>query len=148
MAKLWYNGEYKKFKEISPILFGISALILETDKEKFEKLVLSIKMDKEIKEQLERIVMDLNVDDELVTKYYDLEEERRKMNEAILETKKQQFIKEAKEEGIKEGIKEGVLEKEKEVVINMYKENFSNEVISKVTKLSLEEIDKIINDNK
>ena len=32
--------------------------------------------------------MDLNVDDELVTKYYDLEEERRKMNEAILETKK------------------------------------------------------------
>ena len=92
--------------------------------------------------------MDLNVDDELVTKYYDLEEERRKMNEAILETKKQQFIKEAKEEGIKEGIKEGVLEKEKEVVINMYNNNCHIDVICKYTGLTIEEVNKIINNNK
>ena len=61
----------------------MSALILETDKEKFEKLVDDINMDESIKEQLERIVMDLNIDDELVTKYYDLEEEIKKLNNAV-----------------------------------------------------------------
>ena len=104
MADLWYNGEYKKFSDISPILFGLSAMILETDKEKFENLVDSIKMDESIKEQMERIVMDLNIDDELVTKYYDAEEERKKFNEAV----KDRIKREAMEEGIRQGLEEGL----------------------------------------
>ena len=136
MSKLWYNNEYKKFKEISPILFGLSTLILEIDKEKFEKLVNNIKMNNDIKEQLERIVMDLNVDDELITKYYDLDEERKKMNEAILKASRERFVKEAREEGR--------FESKKEIILNMYKENFSLKIISKETNLSIEEIKNII----
>ena len=166
MAKLWYSNEYKKFKEISPILFGISALILETDKNKFEKLVESIKMDKEIKEQLERVVMDLNIDDELVTKYYDLEEERRKMNEAIMDDKIARIEKERKEiwkqEGLKEGIKQGIeqgiekgieqgieqgiLKNKMDMVINMYNKNYDINTIADLTTLTEEEVNKIISE--
>ena len=140
MAELWYSNEYKKFKEISPILFGLSALILETDKEKFENLVDDIKIDKSIKEQLERIVMDLNIDDELVTKYYDLEEERKKLNNAVQER--------IARENFLEGKSEGMHEKQREIVLEMYKENLSIETISKCTKLSVEEIDKLIKTEK
>ena len=138
MAELWYSNEYKKYKEISPILFGLSALMLETNKKKFEHLVESIKMDKDIKEQLERIVMDLNVDDELVTKYYDLEEERKKMNEAVMKDLKVRFKKEGK--------LEGKLEEKKEIVINMIKNNLPIETIANCTNLTLEEVETIIDE--
>ena len=134
MAELWYSNEYKKYKEISPILFGLSALMLETNKKKFEHLVESIKMDKDIKEQLERIVMDLNVDDELLTKYYDLEEERKKMNEAVMKDLKVRFKK------------EGKLEEKKEIVINMIKNNLPIETIANCTNLTLEEVETIIDE--
>ena len=147
MAELWYNNEYKKYKEISPILFELSALILETDKKKFEHLVESIKMDKNIKEQLERIVMDLNVDDELVTKYYNLEEERKKMNEAVMKDAVKRISEEMKVKIEQEAKLQGLEQKEQEVVLNMYKENFSLDVISKITNLSLDEINKIIDNN-
>jgi len=144
MYLLWYNGDYKKYKEISPILFGISALILETDKEKFASLVDDIKMDKNIKEELERIVMDLNVDDELVTKYYDLDEERRKANEAIMEAREKRLIKEVREESLRQGLKQGSIQTKKEMVINMYKKNYQVEDISEISKLTIEEVKKII----
>ena len=144
MSKLWYNGEYKKFKEISPILFGLSALILETDKEKFEKLVDSIKMNKTIKEQLERIVMDLNINDELVTKYYDLKEERKKLYDAIIERK----VKEASEESLKQGIEQGNLEKQREIVLNMHNKNMNYEDIAELTNLQVFEVKEIINNLK
>ena len=144
MSKLWYNGEYKKFKEISPILFGLSALILETDKEKFEKLVDSIKMNKNIKEQLERIVMDLNINDELVTKYYDLKEERKKLYDAIIERK----VKEASEESLKQGIEQGIQENKKEIILNMHNKNMSYEDIAELTNLKVSEVKEIINNLK
>jgi len=140
MAELWYSNEYKKFKEISPILFGLSALILETDKEKFEKLVDDIKMDKSIKEQLERIVMDLNIDDELVTKYYDLEEERKKLNNAVQERiAREKFL-----EGKSKGMQEGIVESKKRIAVKMYKDNYDLEVIAKLTELSIDEVNELI----
>ena len=163
MSMMWYNGEYRNVKEISPILFGLAALILETDKEKFEKLVDSIKMDEVIKEQLERIVMGLNIDDELITKYYDLDEERRKLNEAIKERKLreateeglkigiekgiEQGIEKGIEKGIKQGIKCGLEQKEKEVVLKMHKKKYSVEEISEITGLSIKEINVLTSDN-
>jgi len=140
MAELWYSNEYKKFKEISPILFGLSALILETDKEKFENLVNDIKMDESIKEQLGRIVMDLNIDDELVTKYYDLEEERKKLNNAVQERiAREKFL-----EGKSKGMQEGIVESKKRIAVKMYKDNYDLEVIAKLTELSIDEVNELI----
>ena len=48
------------------------------------------------------------------------------------------------EEGIKEGIKEGSNEKQNEIIINMHNNGLSLEMISNCTKLSKEEIQKII----
>ena len=50
----------------------------------------------------------------------------------------------AKQEGYFEGVEDGIEEKEKQIVMNMYEENISNDIISKVTKLSAYEINKII----
>ena len=54
--------------------------------------------------------MDLNINDELVTKYYDLKEERKKLYDAIIERK----VKEASEESLKQGIQQGIQENKKE----------------------------------
>ena len=140
MAELWYSSEYKKFKEISPILFGLSALMLETEKEKFEKLVDEIKMDESIKEQLERIVMDVIIEDELVTKYYDLEEERKKLNNAVQE----RIARENYEVGKIEGKIEGIEENKKQIAIKMYKDNYALETIAKLTELPIGKVNELI----
>ena len=42
------------------------------------------------------------------------------------------------------GMKKGIASKEKEIVINMYKDGMSLELISKYSNLSLEEVNKIV----
>ena len=167
MANMWYNGEYKKFETVSPILFGLSALMLESEKNKFEKLAREIKMDSQIKEQLERIVMDMNVDDELFTKCYDLDEEREKMYEAMLEWEVEQKVKELEgdirkkyqekyEKKYQEKYKKEYQEKyekeyqenQKELILNMYKQGITLKTIASVTNLDPLEVQKIINSNK
>lgn len=59
----------------------------------------------------------------------------------------QEGIREGIEQGIEQGIQEGVLKNQKEIVLNMYKEKIELDIISKVTKLTLKEIDEIINNN-
>jgi len=132
MYRLWYNGEYKKFKEISPVLFGLAALIIETDKNKFKNITKELKMNKDVKEKIERTVLELNYDDELVTKYYDLEAERHKMYEALVEYE----------------VKEQVEEREKDMITNMYEQNLSIDDISRFTKMPVDKIKEIINKSK
>ena len=55
---------------------------------------------------------------------------------------------EGKEERKKEGKSEGIREKEKEVIFNMHKINIKIEDICKVVKLTKEEVEKIIEENK
>jgi len=156
MANMWYNGEYKKFETVSPILFGLSALMLESEKNKFEKLAREIKMDSQIKEQLERIVMDMNVDDELFTKCYDLEEEREKMYEAMLEWEVEQKVKQKVEQAVSEAVTKAVTKNTKELdekyqenqkllILNMYQQGISIEKIAVIMNLNLEEVKKTIN---
>ena len=57
-------------------------------------------------------------------------------------------ISKGKKEGIKEGKKEGREETIKEIAITMQKEGNSLEFISKIVKLSIEEVNQIIKENK
>ena len=57
-------------------------------------------------------------------------------------------IKEGIKKGIKEGIKEGKREGKKEIAIKMIREKIDEEIISKVTNLSLEEIKNLKNEIK
>ena len=48
--------------------------------------------------------------------------------------------------GIKEGIKEGIEQRTKEMIINMHNKNISVDIISECTNLTIDEINKIINE--
>ena len=52
-------------------------------------------------------------------------------------------LSEAKDEGIKEGIKEGAYDKQIEIAKNLLNENMDIKTISKVTGLSIENINKL-----
>ena len=65
-------------------LFG-SGLRVENEKKEFQKIVDEVPIKTNIKEKIERIVSDMNFDDELIEKYYDLDEEREKMLRATFE---------------------------------------------------------------
>ena len=93
--------------------------------------------------------MDLNINDELVTKYYDLKEERKKLYDAIIERKvkeaSEESLKQGIEQGIQQGIEKGIQENKKEIILNMYNDNVPIEVISKYTNLSIEAVKETIN---
>lgn len=55
------------------------------------------------------------------------------------------YIKEQREEAIKEGLEQGRLEKERTMVLNMLNENIELQMISKISGLSIDEIENIRN---
>lgn len=87
-----------------------------------------------------RRVEELSTDPEFIG-YYDYEESRKRDIEDAKET--------AKEEGYTEGydlgVEQGIEQKEKELIINMKDKGISIELISEISKLSIEEVEKIIN---
>ena len=92
--------------------------------------------------------MDLNINDELVTKYYDLKEERKKLYDAIIERKVKEASEESLKQGIEQGIQQGNLEKQREIVLNMYNKNMSYKDIAELTNLQVFEVKEIINNLK
>ena len=79
-----------------------------------------------------RKVEDLSTDPEFIG-YYDYEQAH------------QDDLEMAEYTGLKKGIEQGIQQNKKEMVINMINEGLELEVISKITKLSIEEIKKISN---
>jgi len=51
-------------------------------------------------------------------------------------------------DGIEQGIEKGIEKTQQEIVLNMHNENYKLEDISKITKLTIEEIENIIKNNK
>ena len=88
--------------------------------------------------------MDLNIDDELVTKYYDLEEERKKLNNAVQERIARENYEVGKKEGKIEGKIEGIEENKKQIAIKMYKDNYDIETIAKLTELPIDKVNELI----
>ena len=101
--------------------------------------------------------MDLNINDELVTKYYDLKEERKKLYDAIIERKVkeaseeslkqgiEQGIQQGIEQGIEKGIEKGIQENKKQIILNMHNKNMNYEDIAELTNLQVFEVKEIIN---
>ena len=55
----------------------------------------------------------------------------------------QNGLRHAREEGIKEGIKEGIEQQKMEIAKEMKKQKYNNEEIQKITKLTIEQIEKL-----
>ena len=56
-------------------------------------------------------------------------------------------IEQGLEKGIEQGLEKGIEKNKREMVIKMYNQNASIDFISKVSELSVEEINKIIEEN-
>ena len=81
--------------------------------------------------------------DEKIRRIAELKEKYIRDEQASLEYAKDEGYKTGKEEGMKAGIEEGMKAGRNEIAKNMLKENLSIELISKLTSLSQEEIEKL-----
>ena len=133
---LWYNHSEELNDPRWRKMAFMGALLLENDKEMFNKLLDDAPNDfSDLKERIRTIMEYLNNDSELVGRYLDLQEE--------LEKTKKSVIKEAKKESFDDGIEQGSKERLFKVVQNMLKNQFKITDIEKATGLSKEEIMKI-----
>ena len=106
--------------------------MLGLDKDDLKKLCK--KKGHEYMEKYMKNVEELNEDSEFVNVI-----SQEKDNEMVINTLKNEAIREGKEEGIKEGIKEGIVETAKALL----KEKISIDIISRTTRLKKEEIEKL-----
>ena len=78
----------------------------------------------------------MNDNEELKLRYYDINEERRRIYEAAIEDSKEM----AREEGIQEGIEQ----KQREMVLNLNHNGVSLDIIAKSSNLTIDEVKAII----
>ena len=139
--KLWYNDEYQgKFEPYEEDLVFLCAAMMVDNQEDFHNIVSMVRMKPEIKDLMEGLVRQMNNDEKLVTEYRTWKEEEELINKAIIEEVRYDSFN----AGIEQGKKEDIEQKEKEMVLNMYEDNASLELISKYTKLTVDEVKKII----
>ena len=70
---------------------------------------------------------------------YDREEEQKIINA----TEKEEGRREGLQQGIQQGIQQGMQDERTKIALNLLKENIDINVISKVTNLTIEEINKL-----
>ena len=119
---------------------------MENEKDKFKEIIKNKLIDKDISTSIERIVLDMNKESFLLfDHFYDLEECLLEEREATIEEEVEKRVKEEVEKTNKKARKEGILETKTDIVLTMYKKQYDLDTISDITKLSKEEIQKIIN---
>ena len=130
----WYNNDVESFEERDRNLIRIGALLTMTNMRDFEACLEEISMNKDIKEDIKDTVCGFSEEEEMLL-YYDKE----KNDEAI----RRGDISLARKEGIKQGIIEGVNRRNIEIARNMLNKNLDIDMISEVTGLTKEEIEKL-----
>ena len=145
LSKLWYSEARFNYPENYQILCGISALMMCTDKSKFESDIRSVPLDEKIRMDIERIVEEMNYDDQLPERYYDRDEEWDRIKRTCIKSEIKEASKKALELGTKQGLKQGANQEKVEVAKKMLKEIDNYDLISKYTGLSIDEIEKLKN---
>lgn len=163
---LWYNKNIKKFTSCEQNIIKIGALHKIENEGEFRKCLGEIEMDEEVKNKIQHDMDEYQQDTELAMVYNIKKHEEfvRRAKEIELDNKKKQIkIKEnevkAKENEVKVKenkvkIKEIKLNEQQEkfrqekitFAKNLLNENMSAEKISKITDLTIEEINKIKNE--
>ena len=136
LSKLWYSEARFNYPENYQILCGISALMMCTDKNKFESDIKDVPLDEKIRMDIERIVEEMNYDDHLPERYYDRDEEWDRIKRTCIKSE----IKEGIQKGIEKGKKEGKKEEKIEIARNMLKKGMDISIISELTNLDVDTI--------
>ena len=144
--KLWYYNTYKsdEFDDHEKDLILLGALLSAKNIEEVDRCLQDINTTLEIKKLIKGVIVKMNNNDEAWGRFYDPEEERKRLNDSALAYSRKRGLKEGKEIGLIEGRKE----REQEMVISLYNQNVSIDIISKASGLSQEEVEEIINNSK
>ena len=105
--------------------------------DEFTECIGEVRTKLTIKDLMERTVDEMKDDEMLWGRFYNKEEEEARIREGIIAEERMEAKKEAREEA-REEVK-------KEMVIKMNEENIQLDTISKVTELTIEEIQNILN---
>ena len=132
--ELWYTEPTNK-------LYSWCKLFLSNNEQELEESREYI-MGKEAGDRLDHEVKKMSQDDEMVYLYTKLSREELERN-TYIEEAKEFGMEEGLKEGLKTGIEKGKIEKQKEIVKELLKINMPIEQISKVTKLSIAEIESL-----
>lgn len=133
--RMWYDKKNEKLIEENKYL-----IMMGLERQELEKL--STKNGKVMKymEELDR----LNRNPEF-WEYMSHEEDERKIRNSLISEAKRKATEEGRVEGLKEGHKEGIKENSIQIAKNMINEKIDISLISKITGLSIDEINKIKN---
>ncbi len=132
--ELWYNKNIENLSEEEQQIVKICALMYIKDKETFERCLEEIKMDEEIKRDIMEAEEDFSSDEEILG-WYGTEEEYEALQEAKMYNREQ--------EAIARGIEQGISKRNIEIVTKMLKENIDVNFISRITGLSVEQINNL-----
>ena len=132
--------ELKKFQYnlLKPDLNCRLKFFTMKDKDNKEEIMSDLVKEKPIMEEVQRKYNNF-IKDRIMMNEYDKRQAYLYGNQIMLEEERRL----GKEEGIKEGIEQGEINKAKDIALNLKNMNMSNEDISRITGLSIEEINKL-----
>ena len=132
--RLWYNKEYQgKFGEFQEDLLLIAVSLMIEKHDEFTECIGEVRTKLTIKDLMERTVDEMKDDEMLWGRFYNKKEEEALIRESIIAEERMEARKEARDEA------------KKEMVLKMNEENIPLDIISKVTDLTIEEIQNILN---
>ena len=148
MYDICYNRgeEINKYDKGMQDIIRLLACNVTNDEEFFVKTLNEVDADSLLKLTMKEMVDDMKNDEELCVLFYDKEEEKKKIWDSIREEYGEMVKKESFDKGLEQGIEQGIEQKEKEMILSMKEEGLNLETISKITKLSIEKIEKILKD--
>ncbi|MEI0488337.1 Rpn family recombination-promoting nuclease/putative transposase [Brachyspira pulli] len=132
--------ELKKFQYnlLKPDLNCWLKFFTMKDKDNKEEIMSDLVKEKPIMEEVQRKYNNF-IKDRIMMNEYDKRQAYLYGNQIMLEEERRL----GKEEGIKEGIEKGEINKAKDIALNLKNMNMSNEDISRITGLSIDEINKL-----
>ena len=105
--KMWYTKEYKsnEYNDYEKNLIALGALISANNIEEVERCLKEVDTTLEIKKLIKEVIVKMNRDEERWGRYYNFQDEQKKINDGALAYSKEQGIEEGKEIGLAEGVK-------------------------------------------
>ena len=108
--KLWYNKDYEGLSEIEKEIVINCAALSIGNMEEFNDCLKDLEIKPEIGKLMEKVVFRMSQDEELVRRFYKSEEDDAKLQQAIINERSREALKEGMEKGLAEGIEKGLAE--------------------------------------
>ena len=144
--KIWYLNDVEKYDEKEKNIILLGALLATYDIREFEQIVGGLTMNEKDKKNIINTNNSLNLSQDIM-EWYDYDEDQRKIKEGLMKEfeKKgmEKGMKKGMKKGIEQGIEQGSQQKNIENAKKMKEENIDINLISKITNLTLDEINRL-----